>query len=69
MMDYNGGAENARVNTSASIASSIGKLGEENSKMMIVTDLLMESGRSYAASAEGGRRKSTFTKTTQRGMA
>lgn len=60
--DCIGGAKNASVNMPASVTSGLGKLEEEISDMRIVIGSSMASKRSYAPSAEGGRRRVSFTK-------
>ncbi len=60
---YNGGAKNARVNTSASVTSGLGKLGERTSDMKIVIGLSKGSSKSYALSAVTGKARVSFAKT------
>jgi hypothetical protein len=60
---YNGGAKNVRKNTTASVTSGLGKLGEGTSDMKTVIGLLMESKRSYAVSAENGKARMSLIKT------
>jgi hypothetical protein len=64
-MDYSGGARSAKVNTPASITSGGGKVREGTSDMRIVIGLLMESNRSFAASAEDGKSRVSITKTSR----
>jgi hypothetical protein len=59
---YSGSAKNVRVNTPASVTSGLVKLGEGTSDMKSVTELLMGSSRSIAASVKDGNARMSFTK-------
>ena len=60
--DYIGDAKYASVNIPANVTSGLGKLAEEICDMRIVTEPLMVSNRSYAASAEGGKARVSLTR-------